>query len=449
MKTAIARASAALVAAALLPGAATAQTRSGPSAAAPPPSTWLPVATRWTAALPAPAAAPPTAGGERLFAVLFDGRVAAVSLVDGSALWQIEQPVSGRPAAGGGLVHVPTPSGLLALDARTGAVRWQAALEAPVSAPLLWKAGWLIAALEGGVLLALHAGNGGTVWRQVVDGGVGVRPTIGGDRLYVPLDGGRIVVLDLLTGNPVWERRLDGAPREILLSGDLFVGATDNHFYRLSRRDGALRWRWRAGGDVAGLPAVDEQHVYFSSLDNTLRALDRSNGAQRWRELLPVRPTGGPRRAEDLIVQGGLTRELSLRGGADGTVYHRLRVPSELAFAPLVFPDPLSDGLVLVLVTDEGEVQAIGRAGGPVRLDPAVTDVWERLAPVAEGEGEADSENEGVPDEPDGGGVAEEPGGADGAEVSGRPSPAGVPDPPAPADSPSPSAPAGGPGRIS
>ena len=404
-------ASAAILAASLLPGAATAQRRPArPVSAPPPPSTLLPVATRWNANLPAPAAAAPVASGDRLFAPLFDGRVAAISLLDGSELWQVEQTVTGRPAAGGGLFHAATPSGLLALDAETGGVRWSLTLEAPVSAPLLWNAGWLIAALENDVLLALHAGTGGTVWRQVVDGGVGVRPTIAGDRLYVPLDSGRIAVLELLTGAVIWERGLGGAPQEILLSGDLFVGATDNHFYRLSRRDGALRWRWRAGGDIVGLPAVDEKHVYFSSLDNTLWALDRSHGGQRWRELLPVRPTAGPRRAEDLIMQGGLSRELSLYGGTDGTVYHRLQVSSELAFAPLAFPDPLSDGPVLVLVSDDGELQAVGRASGPERLDPAVTTVWERLAAVAEDEGVSDDpEDEGVSDDPEDEGVSDDP----------------------------------------
>lgn len=432
VKTSTCCVSAAVLAVSLLPGAVTAQRRSAAQVSAPaPPSTLLPVAVRWTADLPAPAAAPPAAAGDRLFAVLFDGRVAAVSLIDGSEIWQVEQPVAGQPAAGGGLVHAAAPDGLLALDAETGAVRWLAPIEAPVSAPLLWNAGWLIAALETGVLLALHAGNGGTVWRQVVDGGVRVRPTIAGDRLYVPLDSGRIAVLDLLTGNPVWERRLGGAPREILLSGDLFVGATDNYFYRLSRLDGALRWRWRAGGDIAGRPAIDERHVYFSSLDNTLWALDRSTGGQRWRELLPVRPTDGPRRAEDLIVQGGLTRELRFRGGSDGTVRHRLEVSAELAFAPLAFPDPLSGGTVLVLVTADGALEAIGPASGPVRLDPAVTDVWERLAPVAEDGGDAPAEGSDDPPQPAG------------------PALPGVPDPdlPAPADSPPAPATAGAAGR--
>ena len=403
MKTSIRCASAAVLAASLLPGAATApgQPRTSVPDVPQTPSTLLPVATRWTATLPAPAAEAPVASGERLFAALFDGRVAAFSLVDGSALWQVDQTVVSPPAAGGGLFHAATPAGLLALDAESGAVRWSTALESPVSAPLLWNAGWLIVALETGPLLAMHAGTGGIIWRRVFDGGVSVRPTVAGDRLYVSLRSGRIAALDLLTGEVLWARSLGGQPQEILLAGDLFVGSTDNHFYRLSRRDGALRWRWRAGGDIVGLPAVDDEHVYFSSLDNTLWALDRSHGGQRWRELLPVRPTAGPRRAADLIVQGGLSPELNLYGPADGTVHHRLQASSELAFAPLTVPDPLSDGPLLVLVSSGGELQTVGRAGGPVRLDPAVTTVWEKFFPAAEDDGDSGAEDPAAPAAPE------------------------------------------------
>ena len=402
MKTSIRCAYGAILTASLLPGAAaaSAQPRTSVPAAPQTPSALLPVATRWTATLPAPAAEAPVASGERLFATLFDGRVVAFSLVDGSELWQVEQTVVAPPAAGGGLFHAATPAGLLALDAESGAVRWSSALEAPVSAPLLWNAGWLIAALETGPLLAMHAGTGGIVWRRAFDGGVRVRPTLAGDRLYLSLHGGGIAALDLLTGEVLWKRSLGGQPQEILLAGDLFVGSTDNHFYRLSRRDGALRWRWRTGGDIVGLPTVDDEHVYFSSLDNTLWALDRSHGGQRWRELLPVRPTAGPRLAEDLVVQGGLSPELNLYGPTDGAVYHRLQASSELAFAPLTIPDPLSDGPLLVLVSNEGELQAVGRADGPVRLDPAVTTVWEKFIPAVEDDGEVEEVEEVEEEDP-------------------------------------------------
>ena len=379
MRTSIGCVPAAVLVASLLPGAAAGQRSSTSDPPTGPPSTWLPVATRWTATLPAPAAASPVASGDRLFAALFDDRVAAVSLVDGSELWQVERTVVGSPAAGGGLFLAATPEGLLALDAETGQVRWESLLDERVSAPLLWNGGWLIAALDSHELLALHAETGGTVWRQAVDGGVSARPTIAGERLYVPLDTGRITVLELLTGAAIWERRLGGTPQEILVAGDLFVGASDTHFYRLSRRDGALRWRWRTGGDVIGVPAVDAANVYVSSLDNTLWALDRSHGGQRWRELLPARPSAGPRLAEDLVMQGGLSVELDLRGPAGGVVFHQLQVSAELAYAPLAVSDPLGDGLLVVLVTADGELEAVGRASGPVRLDPAATDAWRKL----------------------------------------------------------------------
>ena len=339
----------------------------------------------------------------------------------------------GEPAAGADLFHAPTPEGLVALDAETGEVRWESRLEAPVSAPLLWEAGWLIAGLENHELLALNAGSGGTVWRQTMDGGVSARPTIAGDRLYVPLDSGRITVLELLTGTAIWERRLDGAPQEILVAGDLFVGASDNNFYRLSRRDGALRWRWRTGGDVVGLPAVDEDHVYFSSLDNTLWALARSHGGQRWRELLPARPSAGPRLAEDLVMQGGLSQELDLRGPADGVVYHRLQVSAELAYSPLTVADPLVDGLLVILVTAAGELQAVGRESGPVRLDPADAAVWEKFFPAAEdadASGDEDAETSGDEDaETSGDEDAETPGDED-VETSGEEEGAAEPAPP-------------------
>ena len=431
MRISVGCVSAVLLAVSMLPVAAAGQFRTGtPDAPPGPPSTWLPVAPRWTATLPAPAAAPPVASGERLFAALFDGRVAAVSLVDGSELWQVERVVVGEPAAGAGLLHASTPDGLLALDAATGEVRWEARLEAPVSAPLLWNAGWLIAALENHELLALNAASGGTVWRRTVGGGVSARPTIAGDRLYVPLDNGSVTVLELLTGAAIWERRLGGAPQEILVAGDLFVGASDNNFYRLSRRDGALRWRWRTGGDVVGLPAVDEDHVYFSSLDNTLWALARSHGGQRWRELLPARPTAGPRLAEDLVMQGGLSEELLLRGPADGVVYHRLQVSAELAYAPLAVADPLGDGLLVVLVTEAGELQAVGRGSGPVRLDPAATTAWEKLFPAAEGADGAGGEDvEAVGDEDAEAAGDEDPGASVEAEDAAGPAPPEAPDP--------------------
>ena len=132
-------------------------------------------------------------------------------------------------------------------------------------------------------------------------------------------------------------------------------------------------------------------------------------------------------------MQGGLSRELDLYGPSDGEVYHRLRVSAELAFAPLAVPDPLGDGRLVILVTAEGELQAVGRASGPVRLDPAATTVWERLFPAAE-DGDASDEGDG------GGDMVEPAPGEDAAEPPPEEGPDAAEPPPEGAGTPSPAA---------
>ena len=343
------------------------------------PSTLLPMEPIWATALPASAAAAPVHEAGRVFLALRDDAVVAVNLADGEVAWQIVQHVIGQPAVGGDLLYVASHDELLGIETETGLVRWSIPLKASLSAPLVWNAGWLVAALDTQTLLALRADTGETIWRQAVGGGIHVAPSLAGDRMYVSLDNGGVVALSLLSGDPVWEQRLGGSPSEILPLDDLFVGATDNYLYRLSRLDGSIKWRWRTGGDIIGLPAVDEKRVYFSSLDNMLWALNRTNGVQQWSRQLSARPTAGPSHAGDLLVLGGISQQLSFFDRADGESYGTIAAPAELAFPPLSLSTSV-DGPLLITVTGDGQLRALRRATGPVRLDLAVTAILDTAA---------------------------------------------------------------------
>ncbi|MEE2637104.1 MAG: PQQ-binding-like beta-propeller repeat protein, partial [Acidobacteriota bacterium] len=362
------------------------------------PSTLLPLQQRWSVTLTASPVAAPVAGGDRVFVALADGHIVAVDLSDGSELWQVMQMVEGQPTAGGGMLYAASRTELRALNFITGGAHWVLALDAGVSAPLVWNAGWLIVALENNTLLAIRAESGEILWEQQVDGAVLVPPALAGDRMYVSLESGQIRALQLLTGKTVWERTLDGAPQQILPLDDLFVGTTGNYFYRLSKEDGTTEWRWRTGGDVVGLPAVDEHLVFFASLDNVLWALDRRDGGQQWRQTLPVRPISGPRHAGDLILQGGRSTELTLFSREDGTIYGAVAAPSEseLVFSPSTTADPARDGRLLVMVAGDGQLQAVGGGTGPVRLDPAVALVLSKNYDSA-GEVDAASSSDDTP----------------------------------------------------
>ena len=131
-------------------------------------------------------------------------------------------------------------------------------------------------------------------------------------------------------------------------------------------------------------------------------------------------------------------------------------VSSELAFPPLAVPDPLSEGSLLLLLTADGELQAIGRASGPERLDPAVTTAWEKFFAAAEEDGDSggDTDAAGDPAEPADAPEGETATAADASEgettttadaPDGETAPAGAADPetdaPAPADLPAPAPP--------
>jgi cell division septation protein DedD len=320
-----------------------------------------------------------------------------VNLSDGKVAWEVEQTVVAQPAVGDRLLFVADEDALVALEIATGTEIWSVPLEAPLSAPLVWNMTWLIATLDDGTVLALRGDDGGEVWRRILDAGIEVAPALAGDRMYVSLTDGGLVALSLVSGEPLWEQQLEGAPQQVLPLDDLFVGAADNNFYRLSRVDGTEQWRWPTGGNIVGTAAVDEQRVFFSSLDNFVWALDRASGVQRWREPLAARPTAGPSYVNDLLVFGGLGQQITFYDPSDGTSYGSVQAPRDLAFPPMHLPGGLGEP-TLVVVTGDGRLQALGPATVPRLLSPALTSIFgtRPTKPASAGDEAADETADGA-----------------------------------------------------
>ena len=333
----------------------------------PAPSPILPLEPAWSTDLGGSPSHAPAYGPEAAFVALRDGTVAAVALDDGRILWCVGQPADWAPAAAADLVVVAYDRRLFALTASDGAHAWTFAADAPVSAPPVSRSGWLVAGLESGDVVALRAVDGVELWRRRLGAVLRTRPSIAGQRLYLPLEDGRITVLQLATGDPVWARSVGGRPREVLALDALFVGSTDNFFYRLALDDGAIEWRWRTGGDIVGAPRIDAERVFFVAADNVVRALDRRSGVQRWREPLPLRPTDGPALVGPALAVAGVSPEVRFfdpRSGASAGIY---RAPGELASRPFLVPGLPASGTRLVVLTVDGRIAGLAAGYGPPR----------------------------------------------------------------------------------
>ena len=204
--------------------------------------------------------------------------------------------------------------------------------------PLVWDNGWLIGADTSGTVLAFRATDGVLIWRADLGVRVHAAPALAADRVYVALEDSRVVVARRVHRRAAVERESSAAPPTTcwLSTTASTSGSDDNYFYCLLASSGEIAWRWRTGGDVVGVPVVDEHRVYFVSRDNVLRGLDRRSGSQRWKRALPGRPTRGAVRAGDLLLVSGLSPRVSAFAMKDGSPAGDIAAPGELAAAPYV-----------------------------------------------------------------------------------------------------------------
>jgi len=351
--------------------ASQAATQASPPAPAPPPGppAWL--EPLWTVKLPGEPVSSPAYDATQSYIPLRDNRLIAVVLETGQVRWTVEAGPPILPVAGDGFVFVAGPRIIEARDRENGSVKWRVALDGTASGPPLWDDGWLLAVTDQGDGLALLARDGAMIWKRALGAPARVAPSLGGDHAYFPLDDGRVVSVALRTGAPIWERSVGGQPSRLLVVGDrVYVGSADNFFYCLDASNGKVHWRWRTGGDVIGLAAVDTKAVYFVSLDNLMRALDRGSGSQRWKVALLTRPTGGPLLFDDtLLLVSGIAADVRAHRTKDGGLAAEFAAPAELAAPPYVTPPGTTGNVLLVVVTREGQVQALGLApiGHPIQ----------------------------------------------------------------------------------
>jgi outer membrane protein assembly factor BamB len=304
------------------------------------PPALFPVQPVWTLELHNLLVVPTAYDDTHAFFSIEGDRLVAYDLASGEQRWLVSARPLMEPATGDGLVFVTESETLTAFRAADGSLAWQLPLVDTPAARPVWDNGWLIVATEGGELLAFRATDGQLIWRRDLESPAHGRPALAADRVYAPTKDGRIVALRVESGEPVWERRIGGAPSDVLARDErIFVGSTDNFFYCLLAKDGAVDWRWRTGGDVVGMPIADESRVYFVALDNVLRALNQKSGGQQWMRPLPIRPAWGPVAVGSTVVVAGLAT--SVRGFAmkDGAPAGEVAAAAEVAMRPHAFEE--------------------------------------------------------------------------------------------------------------
>lgn len=229
--------------------------------------------------------------------------VAAVDVETGEILWRVNG-VGGysSPAVVDGLVVFgdidgsAKPGGrVIALDAMTGAVVWEAVTLADIySAPVV-SAGRIFIQDDEGTLYALALDSGNEFWRVRIGAQGGNGPSVSDDTVYIGgIDTGELLAFDAMTGGERWRVKLGDA----VLSSAAVVGSmvytsagtisgesAIGDLIALDTVTGRERWRSRLPSFSNSSPAVVDGAVYIGDVAGMMSCFDEESGETIWQTM--------------------------------------------------------------------------------------------------------------------------------------------------------------------
>jgi len=231
------------------------------------------------------------------------GDVLAVNAKTGRSIWKVDLKLSlsAGPGAGGGLVLVGSPDGVLvALDAASGAERWRATLGGEILARPAVGESMVVVHTVDGTVHGLKAADGAEAWtyEQPVPR-LSLRgtapPVVAGDFAICAFDNGKIASLGLADGDLFWsatvatprgrtelERLVDIDSAVEVAGDDIFVVGYQGRAAMLARNSGQIWWA-RDVSSYRGL-TLDDSALYVSTAEGAVLSLSRRDGTEQWRQ---------------------------------------------------------------------------------------------------------------------------------------------------------------------
>jgi outer membrane protein assembly factor BamB len=245
----------------------------------------------------------PVLAGGRLFVLKNDGRALALAADTGRIRWRkrIGGLAASAPGASGASVYFVVnhggyggiagagPAKVVAMNRRTGHIRWAKRLNsASESSPLIIKDRVFVGSQAGGVY-ALSAGSGRILWHYQAGGPVKGALAYSRGRVYFGDYGGSITALRAKNGSVRWRAGGYGQvyATVAVAFGRVYVGSKSGSVSALSASSGRRLWSAGTGGYVYAAPAVGavkgmRPAVFIGSYSGRFMALDARSGRVLW-----------------------------------------------------------------------------------------------------------------------------------------------------------------------
>ncbi len=299
----------------------------------------------------------PVIADSSVFAASSNGEIKAVSIDDGSTLWEtrLDFTITAGPGVEDDVLVVGGLDGqIVALSSKSGEELWRSQASSDVIAAPVVHRGTVVVRSEDSRIYGLQASNGRRNW--VFDSAVPALtlhgngdPVASAGFVYFGLDNGNLVTLRATDGSVVWqepvsppsgrnvlERLADVDGHLALVAGDLYAVGFQGRLRAFAAESGRLLWA-REFSAYEGLTA-DRNVIAVSDSDDAVWALERLSGGTLWKQdALIRRQIGSPALYNKLVVVSDFDGYLHFLSVDDGSFVARLRHDSDgVAGYPLV-----------------------------------------------------------------------------------------------------------------
>ena len=232
---------------------------------------------RWSVRLKGEIRAQPQIDGQQLFVRTVDGKLSALSLIDGSIQWTVTRRVPALSLTGNSR---PVVTGDL-----------------------------VIAGFDDGKISALNRADGQTVWETIVSNPSGrteIERLVDIDGQFILKDGiifvssyqGRLAAIQATDGNVLWSRKFSSYQSIVADDEALYLSGEKSHIWSIDRRTGSAFWKQEAlHARKITAPQLAGDKLVVADLEGYVHWLDKSDGALRGR----VQPTDSRHIAQPLV----------------------------------------------------------------------------------------------------------------------------------------------------
>lgn len=238
-----------------------------------------------------------------LFAADHKGLLVALNAETGARRWEAktELPFSGGPGIDGSHVYMGTQDGEVhAFDRASGQALWTAEVTSEVLAAPVAGDGTLVVRSIDGRVFGLDVNTGRRLW--IYDHSVPLltlrgnsAPLVRAGIVYIGYDGGEVVALRLDDGTLIWEqavvstegrseleRLADIDGQLVYVASDLLVSSYKSRLASLAADSGRLLW-FKDIPSATGV-SIDRINLAISDREDSVWLLDRRNGSTIWKQ---------------------------------------------------------------------------------------------------------------------------------------------------------------------